>query len=90
MNLERFEELARLKVESNRDKFIRHFENMINYFKQLEQLNTENVEPLFNVIEMESPLREDLVGRSMDRLTALNLAPDNYLEFFKAPSPIKR
>ncbi len=90
MNLERFEELARLKIENKREKFINHFENMINYFSQLKELDTHNVKPLFNPIEINCPLREDLVGRSMDRLTALNLAPDNYLEFFKSPSPIRR
>jgi len=64
---------------------------MINYFSQLKELNTDNVEPLFNPIEIECPLREDLEGKSViDRLTALSLAPDYYLEFFKAPSPIKK
>ncbi|MEO0202561.1 MAG: Asp-tRNA(Asn)/Glu-tRNA(Gln) amidotransferase subunit GatC [candidate division WOR-3 bacterium] len=90
MNLEHFEELAKIKIKENREKFIKHFENMINYFSQLKEINTQNIEPLYNPIEIECPLREDLINRSMDRLTALSLAPDYYLEFFKSPSPIKK
>ncbi|MDT7880422.1 MAG: Asp-tRNA(Asn)/Glu-tRNA(Gln) amidotransferase subunit GatC [Candidatus Hydrothermia bacterium] len=90
MNLEKFEELAKIKIQNEREKFNKHFENMINYFSQLKELNTDNIEPLFNPIEIECPLREDLIGKSIDRLTALNLSPDYYLEFFKSPSPIKK
>ncbi|MEO0144661.1 MAG: Asp-tRNA(Asn)/Glu-tRNA(Gln) amidotransferase subunit GatC [candidate division WOR-3 bacterium] len=90
MSLEHIEELSKIKIKENREKFLKHFENMINYFSKLKEINTDNIEPLFNPIEIECPLREDLIGNSMDRLTALNLAPDYYLEFFKSPSPIKK
>jgi len=90
MNLERFEELAKIKIQNEREKFDKHFEKMINYFSQLKELNTDNIESLFNPIEIECPLREDLAGKSIDRLTVLNLSPDYYLEFFKSPSPIKK
>lgn len=90
MNLEKFEDLAKLKVEENRENFDEHFKKMLSYFSQLKEIDTENIEPLFNPIEISAPLRDDIEGRSMDRLIALNLAPDYYLEFFKSLSPYKK
>ncbi|MCS7245195.1 MAG: Asp-tRNA(Asn)/Glu-tRNA(Gln) amidotransferase subunit GatC [candidate division WOR-3 bacterium] len=90
MKLEKFEDLAKLKVDKNRENFDEHFKKMLNYFSQLKEIDTKAIEPLFNPVEMSAPLRDDIEGRSIDRLTALNLAPDYYLEFFKTPSPYKK
>ena len=83
------QELARIKLSKEEEKeMLNHIERMIASFERLKEINVEGVEPLVDPLEREAPLAEDMVGRSMDRIDALNLAPDAYMEYFKAPSPI--
>ena len=89
--LRNIENIAKLKVENERrEAFKEHLRRMVEAFEKLKDLNTEGVEPLINPIDITSPLREDMeVLKKLDRITALNLAPDKYMEYFKAPSPIR-
>ncbi len=86
--LSNIENLAKLRIEDEQ-AFVKHLERMVEAFKVLKEVDTEGVEPLVDPLEGISPLREDIVKRGLDRITALNLAPEKYMEYYKAPSPIK-
>lgn len=91
IDIELLEELAKIRLsEEERKKMLEHLKGMIKSFEKLKEVDVEGVEPLVDPLEREAPLADDRVGRSMDRLDALNLAPDVYMEYFKAPSPIKK
>ena len=51
-------------------------ENIIKYISQLNELDTEGVEPTYQVFEMENVWREDdIIPQEADREKLLNLAP---------------
>ena len=43
------------------EPLIRDLDNIVNYFSQLDELNTENVEPTYQCFDMENVWREDVI-----------------------------
>ncbi len=85
-------ELARLKFEENElDNFTQQFNKILEYMDKLNELDTENVEPLSHPVEpKENRFRKDEKKPSVKREEALRNAPDSNEEFFKVPKVIKR
>ncbi len=89
IDIKLLQELARIRLTEEEEKeMLSHIQRMIASFEKLKEVDVEGVEPLVDPLERRAPLAEDMVGRSMDRIDALNLAPDAYMEYFRAPSPI--
>ncbi len=89
IDIKLLQELAKIRLTEEEEKeMLSHIQRMIASFEKLKEVDVEGVEPLVDPLERQAPLAEDMVGRSMDRIDALNLAPDAYMEYFRAPSPI--
>lgn len=82
-------ELAHLKLS---EKEIEIFQNEMNqileYMEMLNELNTENIEPLSHPVEVVNVFREDKVSESIQREDALKNAPEATEEFIKVPKVI--
>lgn len=60
--------------------------NIIDYISQLDELDTEGVEPTYQVFEMENVWRDDkIVTQEADREALLNLAPAEQDNQIKVP-----
>ncbi len=89
IDIKLLQELARIRLtEEEEREMLAHIERMIASFEKLKEVDVEGVMPLVDPLERQAPLAEDMVGRSMDRIDALNLAPDAYMEYFRSPSPL--
>ncbi len=89
-DVEHIAELARLefKVEEL-DQFTNDLNEILTYVEKLNELDTENVEPLSHPIEGINNFREDIMKPSTLREEALKNAPDKDEEFFKVPKVIR-
>ncbi|HED06283.1 MAG TPA: Asp-tRNA(Asn)/Glu-tRNA(Gln) amidotransferase subunit GatC [Ignavibacteria bacterium] len=90
-DVEYIAELARLKF--NRDEiqdFTKQLNQILEYIEKLNELNTENIEPLSHPSEGSNVFREDIVKESIKREDALRNAPDKDEEYFKVPKVIER
>jgi|ERR1035437_1554407 aspartyl-tRNA(Asn)/glutamyl-tRNA(Gln) amidotransferase subunit C len=88
-DVEHIAELARLKFKDEElENFTLQLNEILAYMEQLNELDTENVEPLSNPIEGSNVFREDITKPSLDREHALKNAPDKDDEFFKVPKVI--
>ena len=88
-DVEHIAELARLKFEEKElDQFTNELNEILTYVEKLNELDTENVEPLSHPIEGVNNFREDIVKPSIQREEALKNAPDKDEEFFKVPKVI--
>ena len=88
-DVEHIAELARLKFkEKELESFTHQLNDILAYMEQLNELDTENVEPLSQPIEGSNVFREDITKPSLDREHALKNAPDKDEEFFKVPKVI--
>lgn len=70
------DELARVGVELNR---------ILEYFAQLQAINTDNVPVTSHAIPMINVYRDDKVQESLDPEEAVAGAPDGVDEFFRVP-----
>lgn len=83
-------ELARLEFnEEELEKFTEQLGNILEYIEQLNELNTDNVEPTSHVLDSSTPLREDKVVEWLSTEEVLKNAPESEDDFFVVPQVIE-
>jgi aspartyl-tRNA(Asn)/glutamyl-tRNA(Gln) amidotransferase subunit C len=88
-DVEQVAALARLSFsESEKEKLTHELNSILKYVDQLNSLDTTNVEPLAQVIQLGNVFREDNVRPGVSRDEALLNAPARTEEFFKVPKVI--
>lgn len=88
-DVEHIAELARLKFnEKELDNFTHQLNEILSYVEKLNELNTENVEPLSHPVENTNVFRDDEVKPSVPTEEALKNAPDKDESLFKVPKVI--
>jgi aspartyl-tRNA(Asn)/glutamyl-tRNA(Gln) amidotransferase subunit C len=81
--------LARLSFNDAEKEAMTHDLNeILNYVEKLNELDTENIEPLANMGDRTNVLREDKPVPSISNQDALKNAPDFQDRFFKVPKVI--
>ncbi len=89
-DVEKIAQLAKLKFkDSEMDEFTKDMNNILTYMEKLNELNTENVEPLSHPNEDSNIFREDVLKPSISTEEALKNAPDKDDKFFKVPKVIQ-
>ena len=84
--VEHVAKLARLELsEEEKERFTVQFSNILDYFNQLSEVNTENIEPMAHAIPMVNVMREDKVKLLYTRDELLANAPLEEDGFFKVP-----
>ena len=82
-------QLARLELnESEINQHAEQLEKILEYIKQLEKINTENVPCTTRAIEVVNVLRKDEKKKYENSEEILNLAPSRENKFFKVPKII--
>ena len=82
--------LARLKVDDAQAKAIApQLSNIMNFIEQLNEVDTDNVEPLASVVDIDLPLREDTVNDGDAAQKVLANAPEETQDFFVVPKVVE-
>lgn len=82
--------LARLKVsDEDLEKYGPQLSNIINFVEQLSEVDTDNVEPLANVVDITLRLREDEVTDGGIQKDVLANAPETLEGFFVVPKVVE-
>ena len=82
-------EIARLKLtEEELQKFLPQLEEALSYFSQLKEVNTDNIKPSFQPVEMRNSLHEDKEQKCLSQDEALSLTRHKKDGFFKGPKVI--
>jgi len=81
--------LARLQFEGEAAVQIRQdLENIVGMCEQLNELDTEGIEPLIYMTENVNVLREDIVNQEITHEEALLNAPKKDSDYFRVPKVI--
>lgn len=81
--------LARLNLTpAEEETFTTQLSSILEYFEQLSELDTEDVQPTFRAIDVSNITRPDTLEPCPDREDILNCAPDREGDFFKVPKII--
>jgi aspartyl-tRNA(Asn)/glutamyl-tRNA(Gln) amidotransferase subunit C len=78
--------LARLKLTPQEIRaFAPQLNQVLDYVAQLNEVDSENVEPMVHAIELSNVLRADQTAPSLPRDAALQNAPQSDGRYFLAP-----
>lgn len=84
-------QLARLRFKDEElENFTSQLNEILNYVDKLNELDTENVEPLSHPVEEFNKFRDDELKPSIEREEALKNAPNRTDEYFKVPKVINK
>lgn len=87
--LEKVASVARLKLTDKEiDKFIPQVKDILDYFSVLEKVDTKNVKPSFQPIELKNRLREDKVTEPLSQKDALKNSTQTQDGYFKGPKAV--
>ncbi len=82
--------LARLAItEDEAEKFTKQLDAIISFAEQLNELDTDNVEPTSHVLELKNVLREDIPQAGLPREEVLKNAPEHRDGQIKVPAIIE-
>ena len=78
--------LSRLELSDQEvSQFSTQLSAIVEYIEKLNELDTDNVEPLAHCLPVHNVFREDLPRPSLSNNAALANAPDREEEYFKVP-----
>ncbi|RSD29598.1 Asp-tRNA(Asn)/Glu-tRNA(Gln) amidotransferase subunit GatC [Mesobacillus subterraneus] len=78
--------LARLAITENEAQMLtEQLDKIITYAEQLNELNTDNVEPTAHVLEIKNVMREDRAQEGLPREEVLKNAPEHQDGQIKVP-----
>ena len=80
---------ARLNLtEKEIKELLPQLEQILEHFSVLDKINTSDIEPAFQPIEIKNVLREDKVEKSLDRDDVLANVKNKKDGFFKGPKVV--
>lgn len=81
--------LARLKLaDAEIDDYSQKLGTILKYVEQLNEVVTDDVEPMAHAVELKNVFREDVVHPSLPRDLALGNAPKSDGQYFLVPQII--
>ncbi len=87
--LEHVAEIARLKLsEEEIKKFMPQLKEALEFFSQLKEVNTDNVKPSFQPVELKNAMREDKEMECLSQDDALSLTEHKKDGYFKGPRAV--
>jgi aspartyl-tRNA(Asn)/glutamyl-tRNA(Gln) amidotransferase subunit C len=83
--------LANLEFnDSEKEGMVDHLNSILGYMDQLNEVNTDHVEPLTTLTDAPMRLREDVIKPSLPNEEALKNAPSKIGPFFRVPKVIEQ
>ena len=89
--VDKIAELSKLEFkDEEKATIINDMNKMLDFVDQLQELNTDNVEPLVHMSEEFNVLREDENVKTIDQDEALKNAPSKDSTYFKIPKVLDK
>lgn len=87
--LQHVADIARLKLtEKEIEEFIPELKEILESFSELDKVNTDNIKPSFQPVELKNVMREDKVQESITQEQALLNSSNSKDGYFKGPKAI--
>ena len=83
--------LSRLSLSSDElKKRTEDMNNILNYMDTLNEIDTDNVDELYNVHDMNNALRDDSFEESLDKKDVLKNSPSSNEDYIEVPLTVKK
>jgi aspartyl-tRNA(Asn)/glutamyl-tRNA(Gln) amidotransferase subunit C len=78
--------LAHIELsEKEKDLFTQQFNDILDYFKKIDKVDTRGVQPTYHVLNLMNVYREDEASPTLTTEEALKNTPKKEKKFLKAP-----
>jgi aspartyl-tRNA(Asn)/glutamyl-tRNA(Gln) amidotransferase subunit C len=85
-DVEHVAKLARLELtEDEKELYTRQLGDVLKYVEQMNEVDTSNVKPMAQVIDMVNVMREDEVRYDISKADLMANAPEEENGYFKVP-----
>ncbi|MFN4233353.1 MAG: Asp-tRNA(Asn)/Glu-tRNA(Gln) amidotransferase subunit GatC [Bacteroidia bacterium] len=89
--IDKLAHLARLEFENEaKEEIKKDLTRILSFVEKLNELNTDNVEPLIYITEEVNVLREDIVKQTITQDEALKNAPKHDSDYFRVPRVVEK
>ena len=89
--LDKIASLSRLHIQEEERETIRNdFQRMLDFVSKLQEVNTDDVDPLIHMTQEQNRLRADEPTGTLDRKQALKNAPDHDGTYFRVPKVLDK
>ncbi len=89
--VDKLAQLSRLEFDAeSKEKIMSDLQRMIEFVDKLNEIDTENVEPLKYITDEQNVLRKDEIIKTITKEEALRNAPQRDSDYFKVPKVIKK
>jgi len=89
--LNRLAKLSKLNFEGTEKEAIKQdLQNILNFIEQINEVNTDGVEPLIHITNNKNAFRKDESKQLITKKEALSNAPKKTDDFFLVPKVIKK
>ncbi len=83
-------QLSRIKLDdSETEEMQKQMSEIVDYMDVLNQLNTDEIEPLSHIFSITNVMRDDVTASSYDREEILRNAPEHTEEAFVVPKTVE-
>jgi len=87
--IERVAKNSKLRLSENEIKeFLPQFKEILDTFSELKKINTDNVKPSFQPIEVKNKVREDIIKESIDVKELLKNTKHKKDNYFLGPKTL--
>ncbi|MDH5716096.1 MAG: Asp-tRNA(Asn)/Glu-tRNA(Gln) amidotransferase subunit GatC [Spirochaetia bacterium] len=88
--VQKIAKLSKLRLEGQElENMAKDFNQIIQFIKQIETVDTSNVKPMEHVLEHTNVRRDDIAQQSLPPETVKNMAPSYEAGFFIVPKVIE-
>ncbi len=89
--IDKLADLSQLEFDQKAKEMMQgDLQKILVFVNTLNEVNTDNVEPLVYMSEETNVLRKDEVKEHLDKDLALKNAPDKNSDYFKVPTVLKK
>lgn len=89
--IDKLAHLSRLEFENEaKEEIKKDLNRILSFVEKLNELNTDNVEPLVYMTEEVNVLRDDEVKQSITQEEALKNAPKRDSDYFRVPRVVEK
>ncbi len=89
--VEKIAKLARIVLDDReKEELTGQMNEILAYIDKLNELDTDNIEPMSHPLDLKNVFREDELKESLPQEKALENAPSKTDKFFKVPKVITR
>lgn len=85
-SIKKIAHLARLEFDENSaEKMSKDMSQILDWVEQLNELDTEGIEPLTTMSSETNVMREDKIGKHLDHEAGMKNAPKRDSDYFRVP-----